>query len=392
MKSKGSKARCPDLMASTRDYYEILGVGRGVAEPELKKAYRKLALKYHPDRNEGDESAAESFKEAAEAYEVLGDAEKRRIYDQFGHDGLKGRGFQSSGADARDIFESIFGGGGGGGGGLGDLFEGFFGGGARSAGPRQGSHLRVSVRIPLSEAAAGTTRTITLNRNEHCETCSGSGAKTGTKPEACSTCGGRGRVNRSQGFFMMQSACPDCRGQGQIIRHPCGDCRGQGLSPQSREITVRIPRGIQSGSQLRLAGEGEPGDLNAPRGDLFCVVEIEEHEIFHREGDNLLCDLAVSFPQAVLGAEVDVPTLNGAATLKVPAGTQPGRVFRLRGQGMPSVYGHGNGDMLVSVTVDVPRKPTARQKELLTELAELGGETPQPQKRSLVDKVKDLFD
>jgi molecular chaperone DnaJ len=376
-------------MAATRDYYEILGVGRGVAEADLKKAYRKLALKYHPDRNEGDDSAAESFKEAAEAYEVLSDPEKRRVYDQYGHDGLKGRGFASGGVDPRDIFESIFGAGGGG---LGDLFEGFFGGGGRRAGPRQGSHLRVSVHIPLSEAATGTTRTITLNRNEHCESCGGSGAKKGTSPETCGSCGGQGRVNRSQGFFVMQTACPDCHGQGKVIRDPCAECRGRGLSPQSREITVRIPRGIQSGSQLRLAGEGEPGEQNGPRGDLFCLVDVEEHELFHRDGDDLLCELAVSYPQAALGAEIEVPTLDGAAKLKVPAGTQPGKVFRLRGQGMPSVYGHGSGDMLVRLTVDVPRKLSARQKELMEELAELGGEVPPPGRKSFVDKVKDLFD
>jgi molecular chaperone DnaJ len=376
-------------MAATRDYYEILGVDRGVAEADLKKAYRKLALKYHPDRNEGDDSAAGAFKEAAEAYEVLSDPEKRRVYDQFGRDGLKGRGFASGGHDPRDIFESIFGAGGGG---LGDLFEGFFGGGSRSSGPRQGSHLRVSVRIPLSEAATGTTRTITLNRNEHCETCDGSGAKKGTSPETCSSCGGQGRVNRSQGFFVMQTACPDCRGQGQVIRDPCSECRGRGLAPQSREITVRIPRGIQSGSQLRLAGEGEPGERHGPRGDLFCVVDVEEHELFHRDGDDLLCELSVSYPQAALGAELEVPTLDGAAKLKVPAGTQPGKVFRLRGQGMPSVYGHGSGDLLVRLTVDVPRKLSARQKELMEELADLGGEVPPPRRRSFVDKVKDLFD
>lgn len=377
-------------MAVTRDYYEVLGVDRGVAEADLKKAYRRLALKYHPDRNEGDESAAESFKEAAEAYEVLTDPEQRRIYDQFGHDGLKGRGFHTGGIDPRDIFESIFGAGSGG---LGDLFEGFFGGGgARRAGPRQGSHLRVSVRIQLSEAASGTERTITLNRNETCESCNGSGAKKGTSPETCSRCGGRGRVQRSQGFFMMQSACPDCHGQGQVIRHPCSDCHGHGLAPQSREITVRIPRGIQSGSQLRLAGEGEPGENNGPRGDLFCVIDIEEHPIFHRDADDLLCEMPISFPQAALGAEIEVPTLNGSAKVKVPAGTQPGKVFRLRGQGMPSVYGHGNGDMLVRLTVDIPRKLSARQKQLLEELAELGDEIPQPQRKSFVDKVKDLFD
>jgi molecular chaperone DnaJ len=376
-------------MAATRDYYEILGVDREVSDAELKKAYRRLALKYHPDRNKDDTEAGERFKEAAEAYEVLSDPEKRRIYDQFGHDGLRGRGFQTGGIDPFDIFQSIFGAGGGG---LSDLFEGFFGGGGQRGGPRQGSHLRVGLRVPLKEAFAGTERTLTIQRNEHCGECQGSGARRGTAPETCSTCGGRGRVQRSQGFFMMQTACPACHGQGEVIRDPCRQCRGRGLTPQSRDITVRIPAGIQSGSQLRLAGEGEPGERGGPRGDLFCQIEVEDHPLFERHEDDLLCEMPISFGQATLGAEIEVPTLDRPTTVKIPAGTQSGKVFRLRGQGMPSVYGRGRGDLLIRVQVEVPRRLSARQKELLREFEGLEGDASHPNRKSFLDKVRDLFD
>ncbi len=380
-------------MAAPRDYYEVLGVERGAAEADIKKAYRKLALKFHPDRNEGDAKAAEKFKEVAEAYEVLSDEGKRRIYDQHGHDGLKGRGFSGGGVDPRDIFEQFFGGAaGGGGGGLGDLFEGFFGGGAGRGGPRQGSHLRVGVRIPLKEAWAGTERTIALERHEHCGECAGSGAAKGTSPETCATCHGRGRVQRSQGFFMMQTACPTCRGAGRTIKTPCRECRGSGHVPQTRDIKVRIPRGVRAGSQLRIAGEGEPGERGAPRGDLFVVVDVEEHPLFVRDEDDLLCEIPIGYSQAALGAEIDVPTLAGRAALKIPAGTPSGKVFRLRGQGMPSVHGHGSGDLLARVTVEVPRKLTARQRELLEELAQIEGESATSSRRSFLDKVKDLFE
>ena len=385
-------------MATTRDYYEVLGVGRDVDEAELKKAYRKLALKYHPDRNKGDEAASGKFKEVAEAYEVLSDAEKRRIYDQFGHDGLKGQGFGAGGVDPFSIFESFFGnraGGGGGGGGFGSIFEEFFGGtggGGRGANPRQGSHLRVSVHVTLAEAHAGTERTITLKRNEHCGTCKGSGAAAGSTPERCSRCAGRGRVQVQQGFFMMQSACPDCRGEGTVIKNPCADCRGSGVQPQSRDITVRIPKGIEDGSQLRVQGEGEPGERGGPRGDLFCVVSVDPHPLFRRQEDDLLCEVPIGFAQAALGAEIEVPTLAGPTVLKIPAGTQSGKVFRMRGMGMPSVYGHGLGDMHVRVQVETPRKLGARQKELLAELASIENQSLSADRKTFLDKVRDLFD
>jgi molecular chaperone DnaJ len=379
-------------MATTRDYYDVLGVGRESTDTEIKKAYRKLALKYHPDRNKGDETAAEQFKEIAEAYEVLSDSEKRRVYDQFGHDGLKGRGFGSSGVDPFDIFESIFGNRGQSGG-MGGIFEQFFGGGGGGrTGPRQGSHLRVSVNINLSEAFAGTERTITLRRNEHCETCNGSRTAKGSHPERCGRCGGRGRVQVQQGFFMMQSACPDCRGEGQVIKDPCPDCRGRGTQPQSRDIEIRIPEGIEDGSQLRVQGEGEPGDRGGPRGDLFCIVNVERHPLFQRDGDDLLCKVPIAFAQAALGTSLEVPTLSGPVDLKIPAGTQSGKVFRMRGMGMPSVYGHGPGDMHVRVQIETPRKLGPRERELFTELAALEHQSISSERKSFIDKVKELFD
>jgi molecular chaperone DnaJ len=250
-------------MAATRDYYETLGVPRGISDGDLKKAYRKLALKYHPDRNKGDESAAERFKEVSEAYEVLSDTEKRKVYDQYGHDGLRGQGFGGASAQhARDIFESFFGGGGGGGGGLDSMFEGLFGGGGgrRSNGPRRGTHLRVVVHVNLKEAFTGTTKTLTIQRNDPCDTCAGSGAAEGSSPETCSTCRGQGQVQRQQGMFMVQTPCPACRGAGSTIKNPCTACRGQGVVTNDADIEIRIPAGIETGQQLRLAGEGEPGD------------------------------------------------------------------------------------------------------------------------------------
>jgi len=372
-------------MPAARDYYDVLGVERGASEEELKKAYRKLALKHHPDRNQGDEAEAAKFKECTEAYQVLSDPEQRRLYDQFGHEGLRGRAAAGmSGMDPREVFERIFSHGG-----LQDLFDGMFGGG--HGGPRQGSHLRVGLTIPMKEAFTGTERTIRLHRHEPCEACAGSGARKGTSPERCGTCGGRGRVQRSQGFFMMQSTCPACHGAGQVIRDPCKTCRGSGVREQEVELRVRVPAGIATGSVLRLAGEGEPGPQGGPRGDLHVFVEVEDHPLFQREGDDLVCEMPISFAQAALGGRIDVPSLAGPAELDVPAGTQSGAVFRLRGKGMPSVHGHGTGSLLIRVAVEVPRKLTGRQKELLAEFAGLESESAAPQRRSFLEKVKTLF-
>jgi len=378
-------------MAATRDYYEILGVSRGISEADLKKAYRKLALKYHPDRNKGDEEAAEHFKEVSEAYEVLSDPAKRKIYDQYGHDGLRGQGFSGSSAQhARDIFESFFGGGGGG---FESVFEGIFGGGGRrSSGPRRGSHLRVAVSIPLRDAYTGTTRTLTVQRRESCATCSGHGTAKGTRPESCGTCGGRGQVQRQQGFFMMQTACPSCHGSGSIIRDPCTACGGRGLVLRDADLEIRIPAGIETGQQLRLPGEGEPGDRGGPRGDMYCVVQVEEHGFLHREGDDLVCEVPVSYAQLVLGGQVEVPTLDGNKSLKIPAGTQSGRVLRMRGQGMPSVHGGGRGDQLVRVQLDTPKKLSAKQRELIEQLRELEGDEPESGQKSFLDRVKEFFE
>lgn len=376
-------------MAAKKDYYELLGVGREATDADIKKAYRKLALKLHPDKNKGDETSAELFKEVSEAYEVLSDSDKRQVYDRFGHEGLRGQGFQGGGSQhARDIFESFFGGGG-----LDSLFGGMFGGGGGGRGPRQGSHLRVSVTITLQDAFEGTERTITIRRNEHCSACGGSGAAKGTSPETCGTCHGNGRVQRQQGFFMMQSACSACQGTGSVIKTPCGDCRGEGMQPKSQEIEIRIPAGIEAGQQLRVSDEGEPGDRDGLRGDLFCVVQIEEHPLFQRESDHLLCEIPISFPQAALGTELDVPTLAGLRSMKVPAGTQSGRVFRLRGEGMPSVHGYGHGDLHVRVQIETPKKLTARERELLEELESLDSDhTTESQQKSFLKKVKELFD
>ncbi|MGQ0553468.1 MAG: molecular chaperone DnaJ [Planctomycetota bacterium] len=375
-------------MPAARDFYEILGVARGASDAELKKAYRKLALQHHPDRNKGDAEAAERFKEGSEAYEVLSDPEKRRVYDQYGHDGLRGRGFPSGGADPRDIFEQ-FARAAGGSGGLGDLFESFFGG-ARG-GPQQGSHLRVGVRIPLKDAYHGCERKLNISRHEHCAECRGTGAAKGTQPEKCKTCRGQGQVLRDAGPFRMQTACPACRGRGETIKSPCKPCRGSGQVLQDREIEVRIPQGVPDGAQLRVAGEGEPGDAGAPRGDLYCVIEIEEHPLFQRDGNDLLCEMPITFGQAALGAEIDVPTLAGGATLQIPAGTQGGKTFRLRGQGMPGLYGRGQGDLLVRTQVEVPRKLSARQRELLEEYAQLETDASTPARKSFLDKVKEFL-
>ncbi|RKY18877.1 MAG: molecular chaperone DnaJ [Planctomycetota bacterium] len=380
------------MPGTRRDYYEILGVGRESSDAELKKAYRKLALKFHPDRNKED-GADQKFKELSEAYEVLSDAEKRRVYDQFGHDGLHGQGFQGGGFEhARDIFESLFSGGGGGGG-LDGLFGGMFGGGGNPNAPRQGSHLRVGLTLSLLDAFEGCRRTIALRRNEICTGCKGSGAAKGTQPETCSRCKGRGRVQRQQGFFMMQSPCPECRGEGQIIKQPCGDCRGAGTQSKTADIEVSIPAGIESEQQLRVTGEGEPGERGGPRGDLYVVIQVEAHPLFERNGEHLLCEVPISFPQAAIGAEIEVPTLSGLSTMKVPAGTQSGKLFRLRGQGMPHMHGRGHGEMHVRVQIETPTRLTERQRELLSELDSLDCEHhTTPHQKSFLDKVKDLFD
>ena len=379
---------------SKRDYYEVLGISRTATEQEMKSAYRKLALKYHPDRNPGDASAEERFKQAAEAYAVLADAEKRSRYDRFGHAGVGGAAGAGAGFDPSIFadFSDIFGGFG-----LGDLFGDLFGGGRRRGGPMRGADLRYDLEIAFEEAAAGTETTVQIPREETCESCGGSGAAPGTGPTTCPQCHGLGQLRYQQGFLTIARPCGQCRGTGRVITSPCPDCRGQGRVGRERQVTVRIPAGIASGQQLRLLGQGEHGALGGPPGDLYVVVHVNEHEFFHREGDDLYCELAVNFPTLALGGAIHVPTLNGDQKLEVPAGTQSGQRFRLKGKGMPNVGGRGHGDIYVIVRSDVPRKLTKEQKQLLQRLAAtMGAEKHAPTSRRgddrpFFERVKDIF-
>jgi len=365
-------------MAGKRDYYQVLGVERGAAPDEVKKAYRKLAMKYHPDRNPGDKAAEEKFKEAAEAYEVLRDPEKRRRYDQFGHAGMGGPAFS-------DIF------GGAAGGGIGSIFDGIFGGGRPGYGPQQGASLGCEIEIPFMEAAKGTGRTIDLRRHKLCTDCGGSGARAGSQPQKCSYCAGRGVVVSRRGFFSMQSTCPRCGGSGKEIRDPCKACRGSGQVPETAKIEIRIPAGIEDGTRMRLGGEGEPGDPGAPPGDLYCLVRVRPHEFFTRHHDDVLLEMPVTYGQAVLGASIEVPTVDGKSRLKIPKGTPSGQLFRLRGQGMPRLDGYGRGDQLVRVVVDVPRKLSAREDELIRQLAEEQKKPAAPKRGGFFDRLRDYF-
>jgi molecular chaperone DnaJ len=376
-----------------RDYYEILGVERGATEAELKASYRKLALKHHPDRNQGSKDAEEIFKEAAEAYAVLSDPQKRAAYDRFGHAGLGAQ----SGFDPSTFagFEDILGG-------LGDLF-GFgdvFGGGRRRGGPQQGAHLRYDLEISFEEAARGTETSIQFPRAEGCETCKGTGAAAGSGPTTCPACGGRGQLRYQQGFFTVARTCNQCRGIGKIIATPCPACHGEGRIAKERKLTVKIPPGIATGQRLRLQGEGEHGVAGGPPGDLYVVVQVQDHEFFRRDGNDLYCEIPVNFPTLALGGEVTVPAIIGEPeSLKVPEGSPAGSTFRLRGKGMPEVSGRGRGDLFVTVQASVPRKLTKEQRSLLESLAKaLPVEQFTPTKadadrdeRNIFERVKDIF-
>lgn len=381
---------------SKRDFYEILGVQKNASEAELKKAFRRLAMKYHPDRNPDNADAEAKFKEAKEAYEVLNDPQKRAAYDQFGHAGVD----QSAGG---------FGGGAGGGqGGFGDIFEDIFGdifggggGGGRGGANRayRGSDLQYNLELSLEEAVFGTTTDIRVPSMQGCDTCKGSGAKPGTHPETCPTCHGQGQVRIQQGFFAVQQTCPQCHGSGKIIADPCPDCHGQGRKEQQKTLSVRIPAGVDSGDRVRLAGEGEAGLNGGPAGDLYVQVFVKDHELFKRDGDNLYCDVPIRFTTAALGGELDVPTLEGKVTLKIPAETQTGKQFRLRGKGVKSVRSASMGDLICRVVVETPVNLTKRQRELLAELdgsMDEGGKKHSPQQHGWVNKakdfVKDLFE
>jgi molecular chaperone DnaJ len=367
-----------------RDYYEVLGVARACTAQELKSSFRKLALQYHPDKNPGDKTAEESFKELSEAYEVLSDPDKRARYDRFGHQAPGGFGpspFENGfgGANINDIFEGIFG----------DIFG---GGGRRSRSARQrGRDLRYNLETTFQEAAFGTEAKVKIPRHRNCETCHGSGAKPGTAPKTCPTCHGAGELRLTQGFFQIARPCNQCGGMGKVITDPCATCRGAGKVEEESVLTVKVPPGVDTGTRLKLTGEGEPGENGGPPGDLYVVVQVQEHPIFIREDTEVICEVPIGFTQASLGATIEVPTLDGKVKMKIPPGTQSGKVFRLRGKGIPHLNGYQRGDQHVRVTVEVPQKLTRKQRELLEQFAALSGEETHPQAKSFLEKVRELF-
>ena len=374
---------------SKRDYYEVLGIDRQATDQQIKSAYRKLALKYHPDRNPGNHEAEEHFKEAAEAYAVLADAQKRSLYDRFGHAGVNagaggGAGFDPTiFADFSDIFS-----------GLGDMF-GFGGGRRRRGGPQRGSDLRYDLEISFDESAEGTETSIVVPREETCETCTGTGAAPGSTVETCAQCQGSGQLRFQQGFLTVARPCSNCRGTGKTIAKPCTTCRGAGRISRERKLTVKIPAGIATGQQMRLTGEGEHGTAGGPPGDLYVVVHVQEHPFFQREDDDLYCELPIHFPTLALGGSVKVPTLKNREELNIPAGTQPGTRFRLRGKGMPNVSGRGHGDLHVIARVAVPKKLSKEQKHLLEELARTmpvqAEDGSGSEEKPFFERMKDMF-
>lgn len=370
-----------------RDYYEVLGVSRDASKEEIKKAYRKLARKYHPDANPNDKQAAEKFKEINEAYHVLMDDEKRAAYDRFGHAATDGQGgFEDFGGFSG--FGTDFGG-------LGDIFDMFFGGGRRRTGPQRGADIRVDIELSLEEAAFGLERDIKVPRTEDCGTCGGSGAAPGTKPRPCMQCGGTGQVQFAQntpfGRVVQSRTCDRCRGKGTIIEKPCPTCHGTGQVRRTRTIHIKIPAGVDNGSRLRVPGEGEAGTRGGPRGDLYVYIRVKPHKFFKREGNDIICEIPISFVQAALGDELEVPTLEGKVGLKIPEGTQTGTVFRLRGKGIPDINGYGRGDQHVRVRVVTPTKLNEQQRELLREFGRSMGEEPKEAEKGFFEKMRDAF-
>ncbi|MCH8541520.1 MAG: molecular chaperone DnaJ [Opitutales bacterium] len=385
------------------DYYELLGVSKDASADEIKKAYRKMAIKYHPDKNPGDKTAENKFKKVSEAYEVLKDPDKKAAYDRYGHAafqqaGAGGPGGMGGGAggfqDPFDIFRDVFGGGGGGGG-AGSIFEEFFGGGGggrrQADGSQRGSDLRYDMEISLEEAAAGIEKEITYRRLVNCSACKGSGAEPGTSRVVCPTCGGSGYVTSSRGFFSVRQVCPTCGGTGEKIEQPCRKCGGEGRVPENSKLKVKIPAGVDTGSKLRSVGNGEAGVRGGATGDLYIVIHLKDHEIFERQGDNLFCEIPIKFTLAALGGKIDVPTLSGKASLKIPPGTQTGTTFRLRNKGMPGLRTGRFGDQLIKVQVEVPKALTNEQRTKLEEFALASGDADEPMGKSFFEKAKRFF-
>ncbi len=375
------------MAATKKDYYEVLGINRSATDDDIKKAFRKMALKYHPDKNHGNKQAEERFKEINEAYAVLSDAEKRRAYDMFGHAGVRGgaEGFGRGGGFDFDFgggFSDVFS----------DIFEDFFGSSTRARRrPARGADLRYDLEIAFEDAVFGKEIKVRIPRWEACADCRGTGAKDGSSLKTCSACNGSGQLRYQQGFFSINRSCSTCSGEGRIITERCTKCRGAKQIQREKTLAIKIPPGVQDGSRLRLSGEGEPGGPGGHPGDLYVVISVKEHPIFIRQGNDLACETPVSFTKLALGATIQVPTLKGNSELKIPAGTQSGKVFRLKGLGVPDVRGYGTGDLLVRVNVAIPTKLSARQKELLEEFASLGEESPKGKEEGFFTKVKNLF-
>lgn len=367
-------------MSAKRDYYEVLSVSREATEREITVSYRKLAVKYHPDSNPGDEEAIKKFKEAAEAYEVLSDRQKRARYDQYGHSGQE-MGGQPFG-DMGDIFEAF-----------GDVFGDLFGGGGGRRGRRsqRGADIRCDVTLDLEEAAVGVTKELEVSRHRSCEGCGGSGSKQGSKRTTCRRCNGHGQIVQSAGILRVQTTCPSCQGAGSTITDPCDKCRGSGLVPERAKLKITIPAGIDDGMRVRYGGEGEPSPDGGPPGDCYCFVTVRKHKLFQRDGNHLILQMPITYSQAALGASLEIPTLKGRQDLQVPAGTQSGEVFRVRGGGMPDPRGGGSGDLMVQTYIEVPKKLNTRQQELLRELAELEHANVSPHRKSILERIRDYF-